>query len=500
MSTIKVGVNDVTINKEVDLCTARRDFTRYYKESAKATISVIAYNRLETTKTCVESILRNTKEVDYKLILVYNDNEGQEEILNYFESVDYHNKQVIHIEKNIGPALAYAQVFRNLEGDYYIGVQSDVIVTPNWLSNLIACAESDVKIGMVSPVSSNVSNLQWVDLEFSNYEEMQEAAGRFNVSDPRKWEERIRLINLGALFKRPCLEAIGDPFDVGFFNDFGDDDMSFRVRRAGYKCVLAGDTWVHHDHSFAGRDQKKLNESIGLGRNNFKEKYYGIDAWDDVVNFHREYTETITQCTIESPKVLGIDVKCGTPLLEIKNALRKLGIYQSEMHAYTQNAKYLLDLQTVCGEKNVTCGEIDSFAHHYIGKKYDYIVVGENINTFKNPIELIKVLSMFLSEEGKMFVSLKNTRNIFSFLYDIGYFGTSCSENALDITVEKLINDVVKQGLKIKFIRPVPYDNQKISAEDCKAVQEMISQISQKDISEVMGRLSADRYAFEIFR
>lgn len=67
-------------------------------------ICVFAYNRLDKTKRCVESILKYTDDVDYKLILI--DNGSDDEIYNYFESIDFSNKKIIRITENAGPMYA----------------------------------------------------------------------------------------------------------------------------------------------------------------------------------------------------------------------------------------------------------------------------------------------------------------------------------------------------------------------------------------------------------
>ncbi len=68
---------------------------------------------------------------------------------------------------------------------------------------------------------------------------------------------------------------------VGFFHDFGDDDVSFRVRRAGYEPYLAGDTWVVMTitiQSAAQNGRRPLKNSIEIGRANFRKKYFDVEG------------------------------------------------------------------------------------------------------------------------------------------------------------------------------------------------------------------------------
>lgn len=53
----------------------------------EVTIIVLAYNRLEKTKRCVEIVLENTAGIDYELALI--DNGSNDGTLEYFKSVDH---------------------------------------------------------------------------------------------------------------------------------------------------------------------------------------------------------------------------------------------------------------------------------------------------------------------------------------------------------------------------------------------------------------------------
>lgn len=496
---IKVAVTNKELDRsQTNLHLARKEFYDLYQDEVTATISVVAYNRLETTRLCVESILKYTKDVNYKLILAYNDSEAGAGILEYFESVEHDNKLIIHVTRNIGAALAYKEIIKHLEGKYYVTLANDVIVTSNWLSNLIKCAESDPRIGMVNPVSSNVSNLQEVRLQYSNYEEMQREAAKFNVSDSTKWQERLRLITIGTLMTRECVDAIGDIFDAGFFHDFGDDDISFRARRAGFKCMVAADTWVHHDHDLSTRDMNKTRASIEVGKKNFQDKYFGIDSWRDTCNFHPEYIRAIKKCDADRPKVLGIDVKCGTPLLEVKNRLRNFGVFESEVFTYTRKPEYYLDLQTVCGARNVICGKENEILETYTGQSFDYIVIGDCVNQYENPIRFVKNVASLLSEKGQLFLSLKNVYDFYAFVYMIGHFNVYKEEPANNYPIEVFIRKIMEQGLKICYLQSVAYEGGTIPQGDINAITSVISSVANGKQAEIMNRLLSDRYAFEI--
>jgi len=464
-----------------------------YDDKVDVSIGIVAYNRLDITKLCVESVIKYTKNINYKLILVYNENTQGDGILEYYKSIDYNNKIIIHIKDNLGAPLAYQQIYKYIEGKYFVHLPNDVIVTNNWLSNLIICAESDDRIGMVNPVSSNVSNLQQVDLEFSNYSEMQNAAAEYNISDSRKWQERIRLITLGTLFKRECLATIGDIFDIGFTHDFGDDDISFRVRRSGYKLMLACDTWVHHAHEVNERNYYDLEK----GRLCFKSKFFGIDAWDDVNNYIPDVIKKIRKPFVrESTSILGVDVKCGTPILEIKNKLRSFGVYDSECCASTTDGRYFIDLQTICGTENVVSCDSADIHKYFLPESFNYIVIGDSINQYSEFYDLIKSVYYLLKKGGQLFLFLKNVNDIYNLLNIIGHREIVTNSNVYNVTLEMFIENLTKLGIFPEYIGNVLHRS--VPDEYIAIVNSKIELLYKQNIEETITRLTSDKFVLLI--
>jgi len=206
------------------------------KNAELLTVIVQAYNRIEKTKICVNSILKYTKNVDYELILV--DNGSTDGTLDFYKSVEHSRKKIVHVTKNVGSVVP---VMKYVDGRYVAYICNDTYVTQNWIENLLTCLRSDDAIGMVVPASSNGSNLQGINISFHSMDEMYEKAAKYNHSDPRLWHERLRLVVQMAVFKREALDVAGIILDYGYYHDFSDDDVTFRIRHAGYKTILCKD-------------------------------------------------------------------------------------------------------------------------------------------------------------------------------------------------------------------------------------------------------------------
>lgn len=471
------------------------------KFDSDVTILIQAYNRIEKTKECVESVLRYTNDVSYDLLLI--DNGSTDGTFEYFQSIKYDKIRIIHFDKNISSSYPVNYYDLTWLSNYFVILGNDIVVTQNWLKNLLTIAKSDDRIGMVNPVSSNVSNLQSVNLLFSSIDEMHVKAENYNVSDSAKWHERIRLITIGTLYKKECLYAIGWPVcDVGFWHDFIDDDISFRVRRAGYKIILAKDTWIHHNHdvwNLENKDSKEFQKSLEVGRRNFRDKYFGIDAWDDVNNFINEIIPSIVEPSDSNNcSILGIDVKCGTPILEIKNHLRSMSVFNPECCAVTSEGKYFIDLQTVCGADNVVSCTIDNTIRYFPLETFDYIIVGNCINEYSETYDVIKMLYSLLKKDGQMFLYLKNTNDIFTLLNSFGYRNIKTKTYAYNITPESFIEDLGVMGISSTFVSAIMNDN--VPNEYIDEINRRINFYSEDNSEEVILRLMADKFVFSIIK
>ena len=424
------------------------------KRAELVSIIVQAYNRLEKTKICIECILKYTTDIEYELVLV--DNGSTDGTLDYFKSVKHPRKKIIRVTKNVG---SYVTITMNqLSGRYIAAICNDTYVTKIWLKNLLTCLKSEDAIGMVVPVISNGSNLQGADLTFNSLEEMQEKAAQHNVSDPSLWHERVRLVMQMVIFKQEAMDMAGLT-DYGFFHDFADDDLTFRMRRVGYKTVLCKDTFVHHDHirtNLSEKDIEEFNHSIEAGRQDFKSKFFGIDAWDDVNNYETAMMSLVNPQERDGSKgleILGVDVLCGTPILELKNKLREARVFDARLSAFSTDPKYWLDLKTICAGK-VIVDRIEFMNENFADERFDYVVLGQSINAYQKPLELLQDLLKKLKGDGHLLIKLHNTYDVVSLYKTLGANVRVNDQfnNVYQLSMDELVAQIKNAGFIYKKI------------------------------------------------
>lgn len=235
-------------------------------------IIIPTYNGLHLLAPCVESI-RNHTSVPYEIIVV--DNGSTDGTAEYCE-----REQLIFISLpyNAGFPAACNKGLSISIGDQLLLLNNDCLVGDGWLSNLLAGLYSSEQVGIVGPVTNYASGKQQVEFAYSSPEQFYAFAADYNRPDPSKWQETRRIVGLCMLFKRSVLRTLGyldERFSPGHFED---DDYCYRARAHGYRLLICGDAFIHHEGSasFKNGHPQGWSEIVSRGRQLFMEKW-GVD-------------------------------------------------------------------------------------------------------------------------------------------------------------------------------------------------------------------------------
>lgn len=396
--------DNLRIDLEKRIQNIKKELYIYNKVNDKkpfVSIVILAYNKLEYTKICMASLLKYTSHIDYELITVNNgSSDGTEE---YFNNIP--NKKKINIKNNVGGVLGFNAGLFWAEGKYLVFVGNDLILTKNWLDNLLSCLESDDKIGFVAPGSNLLSNHQAIPVNYSTIEEMHIFAEKHNVSDPQKWEERLRNMPLTMVIKKELFDKTGG-FDHRYYlGEFADDDFSFTIRRLGYKLVYAADTFIHHFGSITGREAQQNNNSLGSGYEIFKDKF-DIDPWAEA-SFDCALVESVNVFKdIKKQKILGINCFCGSTPLQIKNVILREGIKETEIINYTTSSKYEIDLKTV--SKTVIIDKLTRINEYKKIRDINYVVIESKFEEVEDIDAFLENTKELLSSKYRIVIKLVN--------------------------------------------------------------------------------------------
>ncbi len=209
-------------------------------------IVMLTFNQLDLTKECLASLERHT-EMPYELIIVDNGSgDGTVEFIRKYEKRHPGKVRSIFNKENLAFSKANNQGIRISGGDYILLLNNDVVLTKGWLGKIIRCLESSENIGAVGPCTNVASGPQKVSPGYSKLTQLDPYAAAFALKYSGRWVNCHRLNAFCFLVKREVTESIGlldERFGPGGFEDY---DYCLRIRQAGYRIMLAGDTYVHH--------------------------------------------------------------------------------------------------------------------------------------------------------------------------------------------------------------------------------------------------------------
>ena len=122
---------------------------------ASVDIIICVHNALSDAERCLKSVLQFSDH-PYSLILVDDGSDAPtKDFLTRF--AEQNDCDLLRNEVARGYTLAANQGLRRSSADFVILLNSDTIVSRGWLNRLIACAESNPKIGLVGPLSNAAS-------------------------------------------------------------------------------------------------------------------------------------------------------------------------------------------------------------------------------------------------------------------------------------------------------------------------------------------------------
>lgn len=203
----------------------------------KVTVIILNWNGLDDTIECLES-LKNITYPKYDVIVADNGSIGDD--VKVLEEKYNSFARIIANGRNLGFAAGNNVGMREalrLGTDYVLVLNNDTVVDPQFLSELVAVAEKESRIGAVGPKLYNYDN--------TDMPQLRRLYGKIGNAP----EDMETLSGTAFLVKRNALEQVG-LLDEVFYPAYGEDrDFFERLKEHSYRIVCVPTSKVYHKMS-----------------------------------------------------------------------------------------------------------------------------------------------------------------------------------------------------------------------------------------------------------
>lgn len=218
----------------------------------KVAVVVLGYNSIDFLKKFLPTILKTSYQ-DYTL--VYVDNGSSDDSVAY---VTEHlpEVEIFRIYNNQGFANGYEESLKHIKAEYYVLINSDVAVTPDWLGILMDEMEGDETIGACQPKMLHEPKPELFDYAGASggfidrycYPFCRGRLFHHLEADENQYDDvrEIFWASGACMLIRSELYHKLDGLDELFFAHMEEIDLCWRVRNAGYRILIVPKSVVYH--------------------------------------------------------------------------------------------------------------------------------------------------------------------------------------------------------------------------------------------------------------
>ncbi len=189
------------------------------------------------------------------LKIVVADNASTDDSISFLEK-NYTQVNVLRNKKNEGFSKGYNTALKKVSADYYVLLNSDVEVSPGWITPVVALMEADKKIAACQPKILSFQNRKqfeyagacggWIDS--FGYPFTRGRIFDFCETDTGQYDNSAQIFwaTGAALFVRSDVFHEVEGFDESFFAHQEEIDLCWRMQRAGYTIYVEPKSKVYH--------------------------------------------------------------------------------------------------------------------------------------------------------------------------------------------------------------------------------------------------------------
>lgn len=187
--------------------------------------------------------------------LIIADNASSDDSIEFLKR-NYPQLKLIQFESNGGFAKGYNDAFKQIDSDYYVLLNSDLEVSPNWISPIIELMESDENIAVCQPKLMLFDDKKKFEysgagggfIDFLGYpfcrgrlfDSIENDNGQYNDNYEIFWASGA------AMFVKAKIYHQFGGLDNDFFAHMEEIDFCWRLKNNGYKIMYCPQSTIYH--------------------------------------------------------------------------------------------------------------------------------------------------------------------------------------------------------------------------------------------------------------
>ncbi len=206
-------------------------------------------------KKLLEQFLPSVIEYSKNAAIYVADNASSDDSVNFIKTT-YPIITIIQNKENGGYAKGYNDALKHVEADIFCLLNSDVEVTPNWLSPIIQTFNNDDNTAIIQPKILDYKNKSYFEYAGAAggfidkyaypycrgriFNTLEKDQGQYNDTSEIFWASGA------CLFIRTKLFRALNGFDESFFAHMEEIDLCWRAKNNGYHVKYVGASTVYH--------------------------------------------------------------------------------------------------------------------------------------------------------------------------------------------------------------------------------------------------------------
>jgi GT2 family glycosyltransferase len=222
-----------------------------HSKSIHVAIVILNWNGLHFLK----EFLPHVKEFSKGAEIIVADNASGDDSVKWMEQ-NHADVRIIKLSSNTGFAGGYNKALKEIEADVYVLLNSDVLVTENWLEPVLDVMKNDPAIAACQPKIRSYSDRKLLEHAgaaggFIDHLGYPFCRGRIyntlEVDNDQYNDTREIFWATGAcLFIRSEVFHACNGFDEDFFAHMEEIDLCWRIHHRGYKIMVEPSSVVYH--------------------------------------------------------------------------------------------------------------------------------------------------------------------------------------------------------------------------------------------------------------